>query len=151
VERGGQSLDLMIGKSPYTAPFTRIGRVRSAGITDLRHGNVLDADWEAFDRFEHREDVRRAESLPEHVRSYAIAGTTGTGVGDLTDRTPGAGVVPVNSALGVHERSDLALRIPATRQWIGRGMNHFDLLGRPEGYGRIRDRLDASDDLPTRR
>ena len=51
LERAGHWVDLVLGATPYAAPFARLGRVRSAGITDLRHGNVLDADWAGADRF----------------------------------------------------------------------------------------------------
>jgi alpha-beta hydrolase superfamily lysophospholipase len=30
----------LLGISPYVAPFARLGKARSAGITDLRYGNV---------------------------------------------------------------------------------------------------------------
>lgn len=46
LERGGNWVDIVLGASPYTAPFARLGRIRSAGITDLRHGYLLDEDWE---------------------------------------------------------------------------------------------------------
>jgi pimeloyl-ACP methyl ester carboxylesterase len=40
LERGGNWLDYAMDLSPYAAPFTRIGKTRSAGITDLRHGRL---------------------------------------------------------------------------------------------------------------
>ncbi len=45
LERHGHGLQRLVGISPYTAPLARLGMIRSAGITDLRHGNVLDQDW----------------------------------------------------------------------------------------------------------
>ncbi len=42
LERGGNWLDYAMDLSPYTTPFTRFARKRSAGITDLRHGNITD-------------------------------------------------------------------------------------------------------------
>nr|MBP7521295.1 alpha/beta hydrolase [Leptothrix sp. (in: b-proteobacteria)] len=36
LERGGRLLDGALGLSPYVRPFARLGRSRSAGITDLR-------------------------------------------------------------------------------------------------------------------
>ena len=67
----------LLGKSPYTAPFTRLGRMRSAGITDLRYGNLLDEDWQGRDRFEHEAIGGAAVPLPEGVECFAIAATTG--------------------------------------------------------------------------
>jgi pimeloyl-ACP methyl ester carboxylesterase len=52
LERAGQlGGHLLLGATPYAAPFARLGKVRSAGITDLRHGNLLDEDWLGRDRF----------------------------------------------------------------------------------------------------
>jgi pimeloyl-ACP methyl ester carboxylesterase len=44
LERGGRWLELALGLSPYTAPIGGLGRLRSAGITDLRHGRVDGGD-----------------------------------------------------------------------------------------------------------
>ncbi|RKG69806.1 alpha/beta hydrolase, partial [Corallococcus exercitus] len=51
LERGGSWVDVLLEVSPYSAPFARLGRIRSAGVTDLRFGNVLDAHWEGRERF----------------------------------------------------------------------------------------------------
>ncbi|MGP0093746.1 MAG: esterase/lipase family protein [Xanthobacteraceae bacterium] len=148
LERGGQWVDLALGRIPYTAAFTHLGRIRSAGITDLRHGNLLDQDWEGRDRFEHREDARQAVPLPERVQCFAIAATTGDRVGDLHDRVLGDGVVPVSSALGHHKEPHLALSFAESRQWIGTAMNHLELLDRPEVYEQIRTWLGATSGPP---
>jgi hypothetical protein len=137
LERGGHWVDVILGISPYTAPFARLGKIRSAGVTDLRHGNLLDEDWEGRDRFEHSRDLRRPVPLPEGVRCYAIAATTGKRAGDLGDRLLGDGLVPVASALGRHADPRRALSFPEARQWIGYGMSHLDLLSRPEVYAQL--------------
>ena len=51
LERGGNWIDVVLDASPYTAAFAKLGKVRSAGITDLRHGSLLDEDWARRDRF----------------------------------------------------------------------------------------------------
>jgi pimeloyl-ACP methyl ester carboxylesterase len=137
LERGGNAVDMLLGISPYTAPFARLGKVRSAGITDLRYGNLVDEDWEGRDRFERSGDVRRAVSLPQGVQCFTIAATTGKHAGDLGDRLIGDGIVPLASALGRHGDPRLALTFPESRQWIGYEMNHLDLLSRREVYERI--------------
>jgi pimeloyl-ACP methyl ester carboxylesterase len=38
MEKAGHGIDLLLDAAPYAAPLARLGRVRSAGITDLRHG-----------------------------------------------------------------------------------------------------------------
>lgn len=44
LERGGNWVNVGLGLSPYTAPFARLGNLRSAGVTDLRYGNLFDED-----------------------------------------------------------------------------------------------------------
>jgi pimeloyl-ACP methyl ester carboxylesterase len=132
LERGGNWVDVILSATPYAAPFARLGKIRSAGITDLRYGNVLDGHWKDRDRFARTRDNRRSVPLPDGVQSYAMAATTGKKPGDLRDRLLGDGLVPVSSALGRHKDSRRSLSFPKSRQWIGYGMTHMDLLGRPE-------------------
>jgi pimeloyl-ACP methyl ester carboxylesterase len=135
LERGGNWIDVLLGVSRYSAPFARLGQVRSAGVTDLRFGNVLDEHWEGRDRFAPGRDRRSALALPDGVACYAVAATTAT---HPSSRLPGDGLVSVDSALGRHARAELTLAFPATHQWIGFGMGHLDLLSRPEVYDTIR-------------
>ena len=132
LERGGNWIDVILGATPYAAPFARLGKIRSAGITDLRYGNVLDEHWKGRDRFARAGDARQFVPLPDGVQSYAMAATTGKKPGDIRDRLVGDGFVPVSSALGRHEDPCHSLSFPKSRQWIGYGMNHMDLLGRTE-------------------
>jgi len=138
MERGGQWLDIALKQSRYTAAFTHFGRIRSAGITDLRYGNLLDGDWEDRDRFEHAGDTREPVPLPEGVPCFAIAASMGNEAGGLHDRFVGDGLVPLRSALGQHEEPHRALPLPEDRQWIGRPMSHFDLLSRQDVYEQMR-------------
>ena len=138
LERGGNWVDIILGVSPYTAPFARLGKIRSAGIADLRYGNLLDEDWEGRDRFARSGEPQRAVPLPEGVRCYAIAATTGKQAGDLGDRVLGDGLVPVASELGRHDEPGLSLPIPASRQWVGYGMNHLELLSDPSVCEQLR-------------
>jgi hypothetical protein len=137
LERRGHRLHRLFESTPYTAPFGLLGRIRSAGITDLRHGSLLDEDWQGRDRFAHGEDVRRPVPLPEGVACFAIAGTTGT-PDHRQGRLPGDGLVPVASALGRHRDPRHALDFPASHQWIAARTDHFGLLGRAAVYDRIR-------------
>jgi hypothetical protein len=148
LERGGNLVQAALGVSPYSLPFARLGRLRSSGITDLRHGNLLDDDWEGDDRFAHRGDVRRPLPLTPGIGWYAIAATTTEQPGSPGERLAGDGLVPVQSALGHHGDPERTLPFPPSRTWIAHGMNHFDLLGRPEVYSRIREWVAAS--IPTR-
>jgi pimeloyl-ACP methyl ester carboxylesterase len=137
LERGGNWLQSLAGISPYTAPLSRLGMLRSAGITDLRFGNLLDEDWNGCDRFERRADERRHVPLPAGVGCYAIAATLAKRRGLRDDRLLGDGLVPVASALGLHSSQERCLRFLESNQWIGLGMNHWDLLDRSEVYAKL--------------
>jgi len=137
LERVGNWVNTVLQASPYTSPLARLGKIRSAGITDLRYGNLLDEDWQGRDRFEHSGDQRRPVPLPHNVRCYAIAGATGAESTGLGCRLRGDGLVPVDSALGRHHEPGRSLSFAEDRQWIGYGMNHWDLLSRPAVYRRI--------------
>jgi pimeloyl-ACP methyl ester carboxylesterase len=133
LEQGGNWVDFALGLSPYSAPFSRLGRIRSAGITDLRYGSVLEEDWAQRDRFQLRRDPRRPVPLPMGVDCFAIAAIRGKSVA-TTRRFTGDGLVPLDSALGRHPDPHLTLHFREERQWVGAGMNHMDLLSRPEVY-----------------
>jgi hypothetical protein len=137
LERGGHRLHRLLDQAPYTAPFARLGKIRSAGITDLRHGSLLDEDWDGRDRFAHGEDTRRPVPLPEGVDCFAIGATTGRSPSDLRGRLLGDGLVPLASALGRHRDPKFTLALPESHQWIACDTSHFDLLGRPQVYERI--------------
>ena len=141
LERGGNWIDLILGASPYTAPLARLGKIRSAGITDLRYGNLVDQDWEGRDRFAGGGDPRRVIHLPPNTPCYVIAGTSGRELGNLGDRLLGDGLVPLNSALGRHPEPRRNLEFPESRQWVAVGTGHLDLLRNPDVWQVIRNWL----------
>ena len=126
LERGGRGLDLLLEASPYSAPFTRIGKSRSAGITDLRHGSVTTANEHEF------------LPLPSDVACYAAAATLATKRSLLSEKLIGDGLVPLDSALGQHPDADRNLAIPKSRQWTGFGIGHLDLLSDADVHAQLR-------------
>jgi len=143
LERGGNWVDILLGVSPYSAPLARLGKIRSAGITDLRFGNLVDEDWNTRDRFARSGDRRVAVPLPEGVACFAIAATTTKKTGGVSGRVLGDGIVPLASALGRHANPRLALGSDESRQWVAHGTNHLDLLSRSEVYAQIKQWLAA--------
>ena len=137
MERAGNWVDVVLGATPYAKPLARLGKVRSAGITDLRHGNLLDEDWVGRDRFARGADRRQHVPLPRDVRCYAVAASIGQQTGDLKDRLLGDGLVPLDSALGQHRDAARCLQFAADRRWIGYGVNHLGLLKHPEVYAQL--------------
>jgi pimeloyl-ACP methyl ester carboxylesterase len=131
LERGGSWIDIVLGATPYTKPFARLGKIRSAGITDLRFGNVVESDW--------INDVsaRVTTPLPDDIECFAIAATAGKSKRDLRDSLLGDGLVPVKSALGKHRLIKHRLAFPETNTWIAYERNHMDLLSDAGIYEQI--------------
>ena len=140
LQRLGSWVDGVLGGNIVTRPFAKIGQVRSAGITDLRHGNVRQADWHDAGRFERGPDARQPVPLPAGVACYTVAATTlAPGKGALVAvrealarKMVGDGLVSLESALGLHAEPGRCLAFPEENQWIAQGMNHMELLRRPE-------------------
>jgi hypothetical protein len=136
LERLGNWVHALLDLTPYSSPLTRIAAIRSAGITDLRYGNLLDEDWQGTDRFHHGGDLRHPFPLPKRVRCSALAASKGK-----TGQHFGDGLVSVDSALGRHASRGNAPLFAESRQWVGHGLDHWDLLSHPTVYRRIRDEL----------
>jgi len=140
-ERGGNRFETLLEATPYAAALGRLGKLRSAGITDLRHGNLLDDDWQERDRFARAADPRRPVPLADGVDCHFLAASLGREGGDLKGSLLGDGIVPLASALGRHDDPARDLGLPAGRCWIAWESSHLDLLSSPEVYAQIRARL----------
>ena len=138
LERGGHWIDRLLGASPYTAAFSRLGKLRSAGITDLRHGSLLEEDWSGADRFAHGHDTRTPVPLPVGVACHAMAGVLRPDSGNPGHKLLGDGLVPVDSALGRHTQASRTLAFEPGRQWVGAGLGHLDLLGHADVAAQLR-------------
>ena len=131
LERAGNWMNTILGSTAYTRPFTALGQLRSAGITDLRHGHVLDEDWHGHDRFQHKCDNLQFVPLPEGVACYTVAATVASRRSTLANCLIGDGLVPLHSALGHHEDARRNLLFSKASQWIAYRMNHSELLSSP--------------------
>ena len=121
---------MVLELSPYTAALARLAKLRSAGITDLGHGSIVDDDWQHGDRFA-RKRQRHCVPLPEAVQCYAIAATTAASGGKAGRTLPGDGLVPLQSALGQHAQRGQDLGIPAAQRMVVHDLHHLDLLDSP--------------------
>ncbi len=128
LERAGHGVDRLLGATPWSAPFARLARLRSAGITDLRHGRLLASDGM-------RAAQRSPLPLPAGVRCFTVAATLSPGGNALKHRVGrrllGDGLVPVASALGQHTEPRFDLGFAPDRQWLAFSTGHLDLLGSP--------------------
>lgn len=132
LERAGNWVDVLLGSTPYARPFAPLAKLRSAGITDLRHGHVCDADWRGRDRFRHGPDTREPLPLPAGVACFTVAATLAARHGPLADRLVGDGLVPLPSALGRHAQPRHRLAFPAARQSVVYRVGHLQLLSDPK-------------------
>ncbi|HSN79896.1 MAG TPA: alpha/beta hydrolase [Rhodoferax sp.] len=131
LERAGNWVDVVLGSTPYSRPFAKLGQLRSAGITDLRYGHVLDADWQGHDRFRRKPDSRVHLPLPTGVACFAVAATTAAKRSPLADRLVGDGLVPLHSALGQHDDPQRCLHFAPDHQYLAYRTSHLALLSSP--------------------
>ena len=127
VEKAGHVLDVAMRSVTYVAPLM-IGSRRSAGIKDLRHGNLLDEDWQTIDQDARSEDSRRPVPLLKDVDYFLAAATVGTSPQDLKGRLLGDMLVRVGSATGAHSNELKSLNFKDENCRIFPEKDHFDLL-----------------------
>lgn len=132
LERAGNWIDVLLGSTPYSRPFAKLGQLRSAGVTDLRYGYVLDSDWQGHDRFRRQSDSRTPLPLPDRVVCFAVVATLAAKRSAVADRLVGDGLVPLPSALGQHDDVQRQLYFPPNRQHIAHRTSHMQLLSSSE-------------------
>ncbi|MDW7691456.1 hypothetical protein R9C00_18085 [Flammeovirgaceae bacterium SG7u.111] len=138
LERIGNYVDVILETIPYTKPFARLGKIRSAGVTDLRHGNLIDEDWQGKDRFEQQGDQRQHIPLPKQITCYSIAAAIGSELDPVSSRVVGDSLVNVKSALGQHENPAKSLHFEPNNTWVAYNNNHWDLLDNPKVYEKLK-------------
>jgi pimeloyl-ACP methyl ester carboxylesterase len=140
LEQGGNWVGVLLGVSQYSAPFARLTRIRSAGVTDLRYGNVIEEHWQGRERFGTHGDLRRELFLPAGVSTYFVAGTLSERAGPALR---GDGMVSVDSALGRHRSPQLTLSVPPSHEHIAYGTGHVGLLSSADVYAALRGWFEA--------
>ena len=144
LERAGNWLEILMSSIPHSAPLARLGGIRSAGIKDLRYGNLVDEDWQGL-RGRASHDLRTPVPLPAGVQCFAVAASRRAKSSAHRTRPAGDGLVTVTSALGQHEDPSLNLSIPEHRQFTVHGLNHFELRTSREVYERLHTWLSGQD------
>lgn len=125
--KAGNLLTFVMKKFRYASPFA-LAQHTSAGIKDLRHGNLLDDDWEGIDQDDFHPDYRKPVPLREGTRHFFIAAAIGKNVSDFTSMMVGDLLVRLDSARGQH-RDDLKklLQRPENCR-VFENLNHLNLL-----------------------
>ena len=137
LDSAGHGVGPLLGAAPYAAALSKLSTVRSAGLHDLRHGNIVNG--EVGPGTPKREQV----PLPTTARCFALAGTTGRDATSAASGLPDDGIVPVASALGQHREPARRLNFSAERQAVVASTNHLDLLSSPAVYAQLRRWLEA--------
>ena len=131
LERSGNWIHALWQATPYAGALSPIAKIRSAGITDLRHGQILAGDANAAAHV----------ALPKKIKCYAIAAALAKAPGEFSDAVIGDGLVPINSALGQHADSARSLAFPKAQAKVIRGIGHLELLHAPQVTAQIRQWL----------
>jgi hypothetical protein len=131
LESVGHGVDVLLGAAPYAAPLARLGKMRSAGINDLRHGNIVNGGGDGSPRPD-------AVPLPATARCYAVAASLGPEGGSVKEHLLGDGLVPMASALGQHREPARRLAFARERQAVVHEASHLDLLSSAEVFDALR-------------
>jgi hypothetical protein len=132
LEQLGHVFGEVLDASPYLSPLA-IGRLRSAGIQDLRHGSLLDEDWATSHTGRGRDASDKTGpcavvSLPSGVDHCFVAGSVGHHAADVRGHLLGDLLVRTGSALGEHRDPARRLARSHDRAGLFYTRDHFDLL-----------------------
>ena len=124
---------------PESRPLASLLRRRSAGIRDLRHGSLVDADWKDCDPDALRARACREIPLLEGATHCFVAATVTGNTSHPVARLVGDFLVLQDSASG----RSRTRRIPfdAEHGLVIGGTHHIALLNHPAVYERLRDWL----------
>ncbi|PIP80552.1 MAG: hypothetical protein COW84_04645 [Gammaproteobacteria bacterium CG22_combo_CG10-13_8_21_14_all_40_8] len=139
-ERVGHKVHQLLNTNSYSRPLGVLANMRSAGITDLRYGNLIEQDWNLEenhqDEFFVECDKRQPIPLPQGVNCYQLAAVKGNYPRSkinkwMTDEFLGDGLVSLKSALGQHKNKQYQLEYPEGNFKIISNCTHMDLLSNP--------------------
>ncbi len=127
VAKAGHALNLAMEAIPYVKPLA-FGRKRSAGIKDLRHGDLLDEDWQTDQSGSAQPDKRTPVPLLPGIDYYFIAATLGRDAQDPLGHALGDMLVRMGSAMGTHDEDLHTLKVKPENCRLFHEKNHIDLL-----------------------
>lgn len=126
LEKIGSRFDSLVQRIQYVEPLL-VGSRRSAGIKDLRHGNLLDEDWRQEPESSGHKDRRRFVPTVAGVEYFVIAATVGRDDREVRGQLLGDLLVRVDSATGAHPDRSRCLEVPSENIRIFYQMDHFQL------------------------
>jgi hypothetical protein len=137
LERGVHRLTHLLGRLPETRPLARVLAARSAGIKDLRHGTLVEADWSGRDLDAPGGAPHTHLPLPAWARHSVVLATVPRNPAGPAAEVVGDLLVPPRSACG-DTGDERRLAFPADRVLRLGGLHHLDLLNHPLVYAQIR-------------
>jgi hypothetical protein len=143
VERAGHALDRTLRSIRYVEPVM-FGHRRSAGIKDLRHGNLLDEDWQGHGPDQSADDRRRTVPLLAEVDYFFAAASVGRHHLDPKGHIFGDWLVHSGSAVGTHADARKKLNVPPDHCRVFHEKSHLDLLNDAEVHAQVIDWFSAA-------
>jgi triacylglycerol lipase len=135
-EKAGHLLSVALGvvDNPVVRLVQSLANLRSAGVKDLRHGSLLDEDWQGRDL--DARDTERPHSVPlqQKIAHYLVAGSLRPSDKDVLTMLLGDALVRLPSATDPARRAGL----PAEHIAVLPAIHHMMLAHSPEVYARIR-------------
>jgi triacylglycerol lipase len=122
--------------NPWTKVIGKVINGRSAGIKDLRHGFVLDEDWQYQDIDRLAYPVPKRARVPDHVRWYVAIGSLGQ-PGGVGERLLGDGLVRPASAQGRSLDPRERELLPETQTRVFEATSHIGLMRDPAVLAQI--------------
>lgn len=142
LERAAHRATGALARLPETRALARLLAARSVGVKDLRHGTVVEGDWQGRDLDATGPAQHTAVPVTDGARHLVVLATVPRDPAGRAAELVGDLLVPPRSAAGE------GLGIPADAvHRLGR-LHHFDLLSSPRVYDRLRTWLA---DRPPRR
>jgi hypothetical protein len=123
LEKTGNIIDYLVSINPYSAPFAKLGHLRSHGIKNLRHGTIT-KDHQVI-------------QLPSTVIGYNIAASMKLDGHDLHHKWIGDGLVSTTSAKGQHKDSTKTIHFEKHNQFLFDELGHMELLSSQRVYKKL--------------
>jgi len=114
LEKTGNFIDYLFSINPYFVPFSKIIKLRSHGIKNLRHGTVT--------------QDHQTIQLPDCIDAHAIAGSTHCDGHAMHHKWIGDGLVSVDSALGGHKHPEREVVFNDKNKHTFKKVSHMGLL-----------------------
>jgi hypothetical protein len=143
LERAANMAGYGLSLVPEARPFARPLAVRAAGVKDLRHGYLIDSDWDGRDPDALRSPAAAEVPFLEHADHYFVSATLSADPDAVSGRLLGDLLVLRRSAWAQRGRGDRPgsgverLRFDLDHYRNLGEANHFDLLNHPAVYEQL--------------